>query len=137
MQIPEKVPIKRELLKTIKEHNFKNEYVIDQLGNVHGHTVLRLPPYYCIFNPIEMVWGTLKKRLRTCNDSPTLSAIIIDKIREVINDIDNTDLWKNCVRHVIKTENEYPTLPPTAPIIIQPGNDSSSESEDSDASTDI
>lgn len=137
MEIPVKVPIKRELLKRIKEQNFKNEYVIDNLSNIHGHTLLRLPPYYCIFNPIEMVWGTIKKRLRKCNNSPTLSAIVVDHIRQVINDIDNTDLWKNCVRHVIEKENEYPTLPPSAPIIIQLDNDSSSESEDSDASTNI
>lgn len=56
MDIPVKVPIKRELLKMIKEQNFKNEYVIDELCNTHGHTILRLPPYYCIFNPIEMVF---------------------------------------------------------------------------------
>lgn len=131
MEIPVKIPIKRELLKSIKEQNFKNEYVIDNLANIHGHTLLRLPPYYCIFNPIEMVWAAIKKRLRKCNNSPTLSAIVVDHIRQVVNDIDNTDLWKNCVRHVIEKENEYPTLSPIAPIIIQLNNDSSSESEDS------
>lgn len=78
-----------------------------------------------------MVWAAIKKRLRKCNNSPTLSAIVVDHIRQVVNDIDNTDLWKNCVRHVIEKENEYPTLSPIATIIIQLDNDSSSESEDS------
>lgn len=27
----------------------------------HGHTVLRLPPYHCIFNPIEKIWGIAKQ----------------------------------------------------------------------------
>lgn len=59
MEISEKAT-KKELLREIKKQNFKNEYVIDELSNTLGHTVLRLPPYYCIFNPIEMVWASLK-----------------------------------------------------------------------------
>ena len=31
------------------------EYFVDELAKVHGHTVLRLPPYHCILNPIEML----------------------------------------------------------------------------------
>lgn len=26
----------------------------------YGHVVLRLPPYHCIFNPIELIWGITK-----------------------------------------------------------------------------
>lgn len=129
INIPEKMPLKNELLKIIKSHNFPKEYVIDELCRSQGHTILRLPPYYCIFNPIEMIWGTIKKHLRKSNQSPTISAIVIDNIRQVINDLDS-DVWKNCVTHVIEKENEYPILPTINPIIIQPGIDSDSSSDD-------
>ncbi|XP_077516593.1 uncharacterized protein LOC144127212 [Amblyomma americanum] len=32
-------------------------YRIDTLAATHGHKVLRLPPYHCEFNPIELVWS--------------------------------------------------------------------------------
>lgn len=130
MEIPEKVPVKKELLKSIKEHNFKNEYVIDDICKTHGHILARLPPYYCIFNPIELIWGTIKKRLRKRNQSPTLSAAVLENIRQVINELSNSDIWKKCVIHVIEQENKYSVLPPVAPIIIQLGNESSSEDSD-------
>lgn len=33
---------------------------MDQLAIKYGHQVLRLPPYHCIFNPIEHIWGITK-----------------------------------------------------------------------------
>jgi hypothetical protein len=30
---------------------------IDEFLRGKGHDVLRLPPYHCEFNPIEMEWG--------------------------------------------------------------------------------
>lgn len=61
MEIPQK-HTKNTLLELIKKQNFEKEYVVDNLVQQNGHEVLRLPPYYCVFNPIEMVWGTLKKK---------------------------------------------------------------------------
>lgn len=29
----------------------------------HGHTVIRLPPYHCDFNPIEIIWGIGKNKV--------------------------------------------------------------------------
>lgn len=127
MDIPKKIPVKKDLLNIIKSKNFKNEYVIDELCKTQGHTLLRLPPYYCIFNPIELIWAIIKKRLRQLNQSPTLSGAVLDTIRQVVDDIRN-DSWKNCVTHVIQKENEYPVLASIVPVVIQPGCDSSSES---------
>lgn len=31
------------------------------MASEHGHIVLRLPPYHCIFNPIEKIWGIVKQ----------------------------------------------------------------------------
>lgn len=131
MDIPENIPIKKVLLECIKRQQFKNEYVVDELCNNYGHTVLRLPPYYCIFNPIEMVWASIKQKLRKVNQSPTLSAVVLENIRTVVHNLDNTDIWRNCESHVIVIENEYGVAPSIEPIIINPGLDSSSEESDS------
>ncbi|KAL3286509.1 hypothetical protein HHI36_001014 [Cryptolaemus montrouzieri] len=39
-------------------------YEIDNLAEEYGHEVLRLPPYHCIFNPIENIWGITKNYYR-------------------------------------------------------------------------
>lgn len=131
MEIPEKNN-KKNLLELIKSQNFKKEYVIDKLFEAHGHTVLRLPPYYCVFNPIEMVWAAIKSKLRKYNRSPELSESVLNTIRIVVDEISESDIWKKCVSHVIEKENEYGILPPIRPIIISVNSDSSSENSDSD-----
>lgn len=60
MEVPPKAT-RKILLQMIKEKKFENEYFIDNFFKSRGHTVLRLPPYYCVFNPIEMVWAAIKK----------------------------------------------------------------------------
>ena len=30
------------------------------MAEKYGHTVLRLPPYHCELNPIEMIWSLIK-----------------------------------------------------------------------------
>ncbi|XP_072389494.1 uncharacterized protein [Diabrotica undecimpunctata] len=72
---------KKELLQLIKQQNFQKEYVIDKLFERHGHMVLRLPPYHCVFNPIEMIWADVKKELRKMNQSPQLSHVVFPKYK--------------------------------------------------------
>ena len=47
---------KAELLQILKLHKprFCN-YEIDNIAAAHGHTVIRLPPYHCHFNAIELI----------------------------------------------------------------------------------
>ncbi|XP_052124354.1 uncharacterized protein LOC113215480 [Frankliniella occidentalis] len=54
----EKKQTKAEMIAVIKERGIQKRYEIDELANSHGHTVLRLPPYHCELNPIELVWGS-------------------------------------------------------------------------------
>ncbi|CAC5403600.1 unnamed protein product [Mytilus coruscus] len=51
---------KTGLLDLVNQHKPQKKYVIDELAKAHGHVVLRLPPYHCELNPIEMVWSDLK-----------------------------------------------------------------------------
>ena len=49
-----------------------NKYAVDEMAKAHGHTVLRLPPYHCVFNPIELLWGYQKQVLRRESSSRTI-----------------------------------------------------------------
>ncbi|CAH1954533.1 unnamed protein product [Acanthoscelides obtectus] len=120
MEIPQK-STKAILLDLIKRQKFEKEYVVDNLLQQNGHEVLRLPPYYCIFNPIELVWAALKK-----NES------LLATIRDAVSHIAATDLWKQCSRHIIEKENEYCVLPPVNPVVIPLQDDSSDSSEGED-----
>ncbi|XP_050512812.1 uncharacterized protein LOC126888513 [Diabrotica virgifera virgifera] len=105
---------------------------VDELAKRDGHNVLRLPPYYCVFNPIELIWSQLKESLRRNNCCPNFSSESVSHVVEEIKKISPT-LWQNCVSHVIKTEDHYRTLSShIKPIIITLDNYSSEDDSDSD-----
>jgi hypothetical protein len=54
-----------------------------------GYEVLRLPPYHCQCNPIEMVWGYYNKHIRSQPRSK-------DKV---------TNLWKTALSNYRYTAN--------------------------------
>ena len=51
---------KPELYEIIKSKKQPPVYKVDEFLKRKGHEVLRLPPYHCEFNPIELIWGDLK-----------------------------------------------------------------------------
>jgi transposase len=106
---------KKDLLEILKNHDIPQQYVVDETAKERGHTVLRLPPYYCVLNPIELIWSSLKRGIRQSNVAPNLSAAVVELIRQEVKKIDS-NLWRNCFRHVINVENSY--LSPTMPELI-------------------
>nr|XP_037270371.1 uncharacterized protein LOC119161985 [Rhipicephalus microplus] len=53
--------VRAELLELSQKVNTPSiVYRIDTLAATHGHEVLRVPPYHCEFNPIELVWSQEK-----------------------------------------------------------------------------
>uniref|UniRef100_A0A6P7FNP8 Uncharacterized protein LOC114332220 n=1 Tax=Diabrotica virgifera virgifera TaxID=50390 RepID=A0A6P7FNP8_DIAVI len=122
---------KKEMLEVIHTKVFEKQFVIDELAKRNGHNVLRLPPYYCVFNPIELIWSQLKESLRRNNCCPKFSSESVSHVVEEIKKISPT-LWQNCVSHIIKTEDHYRTLTShIKPIIITLDNDSSEDDSDS------
>jgi transposase len=106
---------KKDLLEILKNHDISQQYVVDETAKERGHTVLRLPPYYCVLNPIELIWSSLNRGIRQSNVAPNLSAAVVELIRQEVKKIDS-NLWRNCFRHVINVENSY--LSPTMPELI-------------------
>ena len=107
IRIPEPVPTKPVLLKLIKDANIQKKYIIDSMAESAGHTVLRLPPYHCMLNPIEMVWSQLKQKCRRENIYTNEPSKVLDLIRNVCNETILPAHWKNYVSHVIKEEENF------------------------------
>lgn len=49
--------LKAELLTVSKLHATKKVFRVDELAEEAGHRVIRLPPYHCHLNPIELLWA--------------------------------------------------------------------------------
>jgi hypothetical protein len=112
--VPQKIT-KKDSLEILKNHDIPQQYVVDETAKERGHTVLRLPPYYCVLNPIELIWSSLKRGIRQSNVAPNLSATVVALITQEVKKI-GSNLWRNCFRHVINVENFY--LPPTMHELI-------------------
>uniref|UniRef100_A0A1I7Y1E9 DDE_3 domain-containing protein n=1 Tax=Steinernema glaseri TaxID=37863 RepID=A0A1I7Y1E9_9BILA len=102
---------KRILMSLVKEHvegreqEFRRK-AVDELCKANGIKLLRLPPYHANFNPIELVWGWTKSKVReiaTMGDNITrmeqLTRDVMDKIP--LNHI------QRFFDHVINEENEW------------------------------
>ncbi|KAJ8941028.1 hypothetical protein NQ318_004185 [Aromia moschata] len=51
---------KTQLLNIAKQNQKPTRYKVDECLQRNGHEVLRLPPYHCQFNGIEMIWANAK-----------------------------------------------------------------------------
>nr|CAH7768126.1 unnamed protein product [Callosobruchus chinensis] len=100
---------KSELLEVLHTKEFEKQYIIDSIARKHGHDVLRLPPYFCVFNPIELIWGQLKQRVRRKNTYPKFDKKVIDLIKTEIGIINKED-WTSKIDKVRNIENEYREL---------------------------
>lgn len=53
--------MKEKLLKLVKLHKPPMPtYYLDEMAKERGHCVLRLPPYHCQYNAIELIWAQIK-----------------------------------------------------------------------------
>lgn len=97
----EKDMLKRELLKIVKEHkHIYDLYVIDEMAKQKNKKVLRLPPYHCELNPIELIWAQVKGYVASKNTSFKLNDTK-KYFYEAISMVDSRK-WHKCVRHVIE-----------------------------------
>jgi transposase len=61
---------KTELYEIIKLKKPEPVHKTDEFLRGKCHDVLRLPPYHCEYNPIEMVWGDVKGHVGWENKLP-------------------------------------------------------------------
>lgn len=131
--------VKRELLDIVKV--YRNKYirhVIDEMAKNRGIEVLRLPPYHCELNPIELVWAQVKGDVARNNTTFKLNDV--KKLMENALNKVTPERWKNCVSHVLKEEDKFWQLDNLVDITLDPivisvntqDSDSDSEMEISD-----
>ena len=75
--------------------NIEKQYTIDAMVEETGYSILRLPPYQCILNPIEIAWNQLKYHflhLNICTDKPLKG---VNVVRKVCKENISTENWVN------------------------------------------
>ena len=113
--------------------------MVDDIVREHGHFPLRLPPYHPDLNPIELVWGDIKRQVAEQCLGSNLSEkeILARKLFEQYP----REKWQKGCDHVKKIEDQYferdCIMDETDRIVIQLGTEStSSDSEGDCGSTD-
>ncbi|XP_045456360.1 uncharacterized protein LOC123666209 [Melitaea cinxia] len=96
--------LKVELYEIIKEHKEEPIYGVDSYLTLHGHKSLRLPPYQCDLNPIEMIWSVMKKRVAEKNVGRE-SKNFVHLTEEAFDGI-TPDIWKKECDHVRRIEEK-------------------------------
>ncbi|XP_075730481.1 uncharacterized protein LOC119185563 [Rhipicephalus microplus] len=95
--------LKAELLDLVNDHKkMFSAYRVDVLAKAAGHDVVRLPPYHCEFNPIELIWSQVKGYVAANNTTFTLAGV--EKlVRESIDRV-TPDNWLQACAHVQKSK---------------------------------
>ncbi|XP_072377818.1 uncharacterized protein [Diabrotica undecimpunctata] len=119
---------KYQLVEVLITKLFVKEYIIDDAASKNGHTTLRLLPYYCVLNPIELLWSQLKYNVRQKNVSPKCYNTVVTPIDSEFKNI-SEDNWKKAIEHVKNTEKEYLKNSPVLNKIIINVENSDSEKE--------
>lgn len=97
--------VKAELLKLVSTVNDEDShYLIDLIAAQFGHTVLRLPPYHCHLNPIELIWSQVKGYVASENKTfkiDDLEPLVTQALARV-----TPEKWAHCCGHVIVEEDK-------------------------------
>ncbi|XP_068250360.1 uncharacterized protein [Palaemon carinicauda] len=88
--------LKDDLLAMVKQHTSRwpRKYEINIIASKHGHKVVRLPPYHCQYNPIELIWSQVKQYVAKKNNfkMSDLKSLISEALQQV-----TPENWKNAV----------------------------------------
>ena len=99
-----------ELLVLANTHKQSKEtYEIDELARAKGHKVVRLPPYYCQFNPIELIWGQVKEEVKKKNSNEKQHLKRVEELTRAAVEHVSPDTWRKCIEHTHKLEADYAT----------------------------
>ncbi|KAF0749684.1 DDE 3 domain-containing protein, partial [Aphis craccivora] len=117
-----------ELLDLVKKLKpFYNNYVIDEMVKANNKIVLRLPPYHCELNAIELAWAVVKKHVKDNNKTFKLQDIKHLLIEEVNKEEEKAWSLDNVVEDLMSAENQSCVL-----TIGQSDTDDDSDDDDED-----
>lgn len=87
---------KAELLELARNYFGVKKYVIDTLAAEAGHRVVRLPPYHCQYNPIELIWAQVKSYVAKRNNFKMADLKLL--VKEALSCV-SAENWAQAVRH--------------------------------------
>ncbi|XP_076659874.1 uncharacterized protein LOC143363159 [Halictus rubicundus] len=123
--------IKLRLMDLVQKHKEpSNNYIVDAFANENGRTVLRLPPYHCELNPIELAWAQMKDFIRARNTSYKLA-----DVRQFVDAaVENVfpQNWRNFISHTLKEERRLYELDHVTDSVLEGSPEWSNSSDDSD-----
>ncbi|XP_025407521.1 uncharacterized protein LOC112681484 [Sipha flava] len=112
----------------------EKKYELDELALKMGHEVVRLPPYHCQYNPIEIIWAQVKGQVASKNT--TFKMADVEKLMHEAIDSVKKENWVNCVRHAERIQDEDYQKEKHREVILEPiiltirPGDSSSDDDD-------
>lgn len=114
-------------------------YAVDAMATAKGHTVVRLPPYNCDLNAIELAWAKIKRIFREHNVTGDMSAANLHKHTvDAFSSVTSED-WEGYCKKVQEVEQEYwrqdGVMETAVDEIIITGNAIVDTSEESDSSS--
>lgn len=88
--------IKIDLIKRVRAlKSHYDKYVIDEYAKEYNKLVLRLPPYHCELNPIELAWASVKSYVRTHNNTFKLKDVL-ELLKKGVEDVTPGNVDKFC-----------------------------------------
>lgn len=97
--------VKADLLRVAKQHRIEPKYEFDELMTLHGHEVVRIPPYHSELNAIEFAWGQVKR----CAAS-MMKSFTVREAKEAFEAghkrVTDKGFWASNVAHVEEVEKE-------------------------------
>ena len=107
-----------------------DKYVIDEYAKTTGKTILRLPPYHCDLNPIELAWAVVKGHVKANKNTFHLN----DVKQLLIQGVEKAtpEMWANFIRHTTKVEDKLYDLDQVIDDMQDNMDDSSFDEDDPD-----
>ena len=102
---PVETTLKAELFNLATSNYPGDRYAVEEMAAAHGHSILRLSPYHCVFNPIEKIWSILKPKVRERNTQYTATSCWA-LIEEAASQI-SPGLWRKECEHVMQEGKKY------------------------------
>jgi len=79
-------------------------YKLDEIAFQLGHEVVRLPPYHCQYNPIELIWAQVKGKIAEKNNIFKMADVEV-LVNNTLDAVTKED-WAKCGGHCNKIQED-------------------------------